>query len=252
MSGAGDPDSGASARSRARPSPVPAPREQRHGRDPRVRIDTEDVGTLPLAGQPRPGKTLSLRRQLIWVAEEREARDTGVYEVICRACGDHPYVDFSEIPPRLQQIRGPYILEAGLAAYAEHLGLEPGQHVASPSPSGPGNAMTSPADPDTVTGSRRSARRAAVPAARGQHDSRDPWPRMNAEGALPLPRAGQPGHGKTASLRRQPVRIADGRIEGGYTNVFELICPRLRRSSLSGLLRGLASASADPRAVHDE
>jgi hypothetical protein len=52
MSGAGDLDIGASARSRARLSAVPAPREQRHGRDPRVRTDTEDVVTLPLAGQP--------------------------------------------------------------------------------------------------------------------------------------------------------------------------------------------------------
>jgi hypothetical protein len=25
--------------------------------------------------------------------------------------------------------------------------------------------------------------------------------------------------------RRQPVRIVDGRVEGGYTGVFELICP---------------------------
>jgi hypothetical protein len=40
-----------------------------------------------------------------------------------------------------------------------------------------------------------------------------------------LPPAGQPGHGRTAFLRRQPARIADGRFEGGYTDLFELICP---------------------------
>jgi hypothetical protein len=57
------------------------------------------------------------------VAEDRRARDTGVYEVICRACGDHSYWEYSEIPSRLQRIRGPYTLEAGLAAYGEHLGL---------------------------------------------------------------------------------------------------------------------------------
>ena len=34
----------------------------------------------------------------------------------------------------------------------------------------------------------------------------------------------QPGDGWTAVLRRQPVRIAEGRPEGGYTNVFEIIC----------------------------
>jgi hypothetical protein len=26
-------------------------------------------------------------------------------------------------------------------------------------------------------------------------------------------------------VQRQPVRIVDGRIQGGYTGVFELICP---------------------------
>ena len=94
----------------------------RHDRDPRVRIDAEDVVTLPLAGQPGHGKA-TLRRQLVWMADERKARCTGAYEVICCDCGDHPYLDYSKIPPRLQRIRGPYALEAGVAAYAEHLGL---------------------------------------------------------------------------------------------------------------------------------
>jgi MEDS: MEthanogen/methylotroph, DcmR Sensory domain len=38
---------------------------------------------------------------------------------------------------------------------------------------------------------------------------------------MALPLGGQPGHGRTASLRRQPVRIVDGRIKDGYTGVFE-------------------------------
>ena len=33
-----------------------------------------------------------------------------------------------------------------------------------------------------------------------------------------------PGHGWTAVLRRQPARIVKGRPEGGYTDVFEIIC----------------------------
>jgi hypothetical protein len=37
--------------------------------------------------------------------------------------------------------------------------------------------------------------------------------------------AGQPGHRSAAFLRRQPVRIMDGRFEDGCTDVFELICP---------------------------
>jgi hypothetical protein len=94
-----------------------------HGRDLRMRIDAEDVATLPVAGQPGHGRTTSLRQQSVWLVEDREARYTGAYEVICRDCGDHPYLGYSEIPPRLQRIRGPYTLEAGVAAYAEHLGL---------------------------------------------------------------------------------------------------------------------------------
>ena len=41
---------------------------------------------------------------------------------------------------------------------------------------------------------------------------------------MTVPVAGQPGHGMTASLRRQPVRIVEGRKEGGYRDAFEVIC----------------------------
>jgi len=34
-----------------------------------------------------------------------------------------PYLDYAEISPRLQQIRGPYTIAEGLAAYERHLGL---------------------------------------------------------------------------------------------------------------------------------
>jgi hypothetical protein len=34
----------------------------------------------------------------------------------------------------------------------------------------------------------------------------------------------QPGDGWTVVLRRQPVRMVEGRPEGGYTDAFEIIC----------------------------
>jgi hypothetical protein len=46
-----------------------------------------------------------------------------VYELVCPSCGDDLHLDFSEIHPRLQWLRGPRPLEAALAAYHEHLGL---------------------------------------------------------------------------------------------------------------------------------
>jgi len=48
---------------------------------------------------------------------------TGAFELICCECGDHPYLDYSEISPRPQRIRGPYTLRAGITAYEKHLAL---------------------------------------------------------------------------------------------------------------------------------
>jgi hypothetical protein len=48
---------------------------------------------------------------------------TDAFELICCECGDHHYLDYSEISRRLQRIRGPYTMRAGLAAHEKHLGL---------------------------------------------------------------------------------------------------------------------------------
>jgi hypothetical protein len=47
---------------------------------------------------------------------------TGMYELICPSCGDHPHLDYSQVTPRLQWLRGPRRLEAALDAYHKHLG----------------------------------------------------------------------------------------------------------------------------------
>ena len=96
-------------------------------RDPWLRLDAEAGATLPLAGQPGHGRTAYLRRQPARIVDGRmEGGYTDAFELICGQCGDHPYLDYSDIPPWLQQIHGPYTLEAGLAAYENHLGLETG------------------------------------------------------------------------------------------------------------------------------
>jgi hypothetical protein len=46
-----------------------------------------------------------------------------VFELICCECGDNRYLDYSQVSPRLRQLRGPYTMSAGLAAYERHLGL---------------------------------------------------------------------------------------------------------------------------------
>ena len=68
------------------------------------------------------GWTAVLRRQPARIVEGRaEGGYTDVYELICCECGDHPYLDYREVSPELQQIRGPYPITAGIAAYERHV-----------------------------------------------------------------------------------------------------------------------------------
>jgi hypothetical protein len=118
-----DTDMVTSPRSPDRLSVVPVARDGHDPADPWLRIDDHGVSGLPAAGQPGHGRTASLRRQPARIVSGRmEGGYTDMFELICGECGDHPYVDYRDIPPRLQRIRGPYMLEAGLRAYEEHLG----------------------------------------------------------------------------------------------------------------------------------
>ena len=79
---------------------------------------------VPPAGQPGHGEfTASLRRQRVRPGRLEDGY-TGAFEVICGDCGDYPELGYSQVPRRLQRLRGPYnTIEVGLAAYQEHLGL---------------------------------------------------------------------------------------------------------------------------------
>lgn len=104
-------------------------------RDPWLRIDSERVLPFPHAGQSGHGTTASVRRQPVRIIDgRREGGHTNAFELICPACGDHPYLDYSEVSPELQRLRGPYTLHAALTAYDKHLGFAPG-----PGENGAGN-----------------------------------------------------------------------------------------------------------------
>ena len=77
---------------------------------------------------------------------------TSAYELICPSCGDHPYLDFLDVPPQLQWLRGPYLQEGALAAYEEHLGL-----LSRPEENGAGSSGTCDAAKNATLG--RYARR---------------------------------------------------------------------------------------------
>ena len=101
-----------------------ASQERFDPRDPWLRLGAEGARVLPWPGQPGHGCTATLRRRPARIVEGR-AEDvyTSAFELICGECGDHPDLDYSEISPRLQRIRGPYTIRAGLAAYEKHLAL---------------------------------------------------------------------------------------------------------------------------------
>lgn len=79
--------------------------------------------------QPGRGWTVVLRRQPSRIVEGRpKSGYTDAYELVCCDCGDDPDLDYHEVSPKLQQIRGPYSIEAGIAAYQEHVRRNHGRH----------------------------------------------------------------------------------------------------------------------------
>jgi|SRR5271165_3673021 len=99
------------------------PRQRDHY-DQWVITAPQDVATRPPAGQPGHGSTAILRNQRRRMADGRiQVSQNDVYELICPSCGDRPNLDYCEVPPWLQQLRGPYSLEAGVAAFHAHQGL---------------------------------------------------------------------------------------------------------------------------------
>ena len=52
-----------------------------------------------------------------------EGSHAAEFELICFDCGDDPGLDYSQVSPGLQRIRGPRTMETAWTAYERHLGL---------------------------------------------------------------------------------------------------------------------------------
>jgi len=77
-------------------------------------------------GRPGLDWTVVLRRRPVRiVAGHVEGGYTNTFEIIRRDCGDDPDLDYREVAPELQRIRGPYPVAAGIAAYEKHLTRHP-------------------------------------------------------------------------------------------------------------------------------
>ena len=68
----------------------------------------------------KPDWSVTLRRQPGTFSTSQAEGDTSMFEIICRECGDDPALDHREISAELQQIRGPYTLSDGIAAFTRH------------------------------------------------------------------------------------------------------------------------------------
>lgn len=75
-----------------------------------------------------------------------------------------------------------------------------------------------------VTGIPSASRSQGVRVVARGHQARDPRGGVEAGDVMTVPVASQPGHGMAASIPRQPARITGGRKEGGFRDVFEVVC----------------------------
>lgn len=83
----------------------------------------EEAG-VQICDQSTLGWTVVLRRQRAHLVQgQPQGGYTDVYEIICCDCGDDPGLDYRDVSPELQKIRGPYPIVAGVAAYGEHVEL---------------------------------------------------------------------------------------------------------------------------------
>ena len=77
--------------------------------------------------KPRLDWTVVLRRRPVRIIGGRaEGGYTDEFEIVCCDCGDDPDLDYREVAPALQQIRGPYPMAPGVTAYVRHARQHPG------------------------------------------------------------------------------------------------------------------------------
>ena len=74
--------------------------------------------------QPGHGWAVLRRMPARMVAGRPEGGYTDAFEIVCCDCGDDPDLDYRDVSPELQRIRGPYQpIAVAAAAYEEHVAL---------------------------------------------------------------------------------------------------------------------------------
>ena len=80
-----------------------------------------------MIARSRLGRDLTavLRRMPARLVEgQPEGGHANAFEIICSDCGDDPDLEYQDVSPELQRLRGPYrTIAAGAAAYEKHIRL---------------------------------------------------------------------------------------------------------------------------------
>src|SRR6516162_5133662 len=84
---------------------------------------TADKGVImTTSSAPTRATTITLRRQKAHTqGGNLDGGYTNAFEIICSDCGDDPRRDYQDVPPRLQRLRGPYLLDTGVTQYEAHV-----------------------------------------------------------------------------------------------------------------------------------
>jgi hypothetical protein len=97
---------------------------------PKARPDPHEEADMKTCDRPGYDWTLVLRRRPArMVRGHPEGGYTDMFEIVCCDCGDDPDLDYREVPPALQRIRGPYTIAVGVAAYETHTRWHESQQV---------------------------------------------------------------------------------------------------------------------------
>jgi hypothetical protein len=82
--------------------------------------------------EQEPDWSVTLRRRPGSLSTGHAEGDASMFEIICRECGDDPALDHREVSAELQQLRGPYTLSDGIAAFTRHNEAHNGTGVMQP------------------------------------------------------------------------------------------------------------------------
>ena len=76
---------------------------------------------MTASAAPGQARAMTLLRQKARTVDGEPGGYTDAFEIICSDCGDDPRQNYQDVPPRLQHLRGPYLLDTGIKQYEAHI-----------------------------------------------------------------------------------------------------------------------------------